>query len=190
MASPELQEFLAVLQSGDQPGIEELLRQLDPFLRQVIRMHLVDGRLRHVLSTTDIFQSLLKDFLARRAGAPAPDDRQGGLRAYLAAAVHHKVRTRMRKERRHAGNLPENQEPHDPERPASQQVEERDLLMAIRDRLSEGGRQLFDLKAQGLTWREVSETIGVPPDTLRMRLRRAVAAALDDLGHGNSGHAS
>ena len=56
MASPELQEFSQVLQSGDQPAVEELLRQFDPFLRRVIRLLLIDGRLRRAVDTTDIFQ--------------------------------------------------------------------------------------------------------------------------------------
>ena len=38
MATPELQEFFEVLQSGDQSAVEELLRQFDPFLRRAIRL--------------------------------------------------------------------------------------------------------------------------------------------------------
>ena len=64
MASPELRRFLQILQSGDQQAIEAVLHELDPFLRKIIRLRLLDGRLRRVMDTTDIFQSLLKDFLS------------------------------------------------------------------------------------------------------------------------------
>jgi hypothetical protein len=40
-----------------------------------------------------------------------------------------------------------------------------------------------------LSWAEVSEQTGDEPDTLRMRLRRAVAAVLVELDHGDSRHA-
>jgi DNA-directed RNA polymerase specialized sigma24 family protein len=189
MDSSELQQFLAVLQSGDAQAVEALLDRLDPFLRPIIRLHLLDGRLRHVADTTDVLQSLLKDFLARRPGNAAAEHFPGGLRAYLAAAVHHKVRTRLRKERRRAGCLPEGWEPASSQPPVGGQAEARDLLGAIRARLAEGQRRLLDLKAQGLTWSEVAEKLGVPSDTLRMRLRRAIALALDDLGEGGADHA-
>src|SRR5262249_7044817 len=41
MPSPELSEFLSVLRSGDQQAIQNLLRQLDPFLRSVIHLRLI-----------------------------------------------------------------------------------------------------------------------------------------------------
>ncbi len=72
MPTPELQEFLARIQGGDEGAVEAMLRELDPFLRRVIRMRLLDGRLRRAVDTTDILQSLLKDFLRQpAAGEPA-----------------------------------------------------------------------------------------------------------------------
>jgi DNA-directed RNA polymerase specialized sigma24 family protein len=191
MDSPELQEFLAELQSGDRQAVEGVLDELGPFLRQVIHMHLLDGRLGHVLETADILQSLLKDFLARREfGLDAADRERGGLRAYLVAAVHNKVRTKMRKERRHAGSLPPEWEPDDPRLSATKDVELRDLIAAVREGLSDGNRRLFDLRVQGLTWADIAERTGDQPNTLRIRLRRAVTAVLHDLGHGDPTHES
>src|SRR5437870_4797385 len=120
MATPELKEFLTRLRSGDRQAVEELLRELDPFLRRAIRLRLIDGRLRRVLDTTDIYQSLLKDFLSQEH---PPVETSAGLCAYLAAAVHHKIHTRTRKERRHAGSLPEDWDPVGLEASACQQVE-------------------------------------------------------------------
>src|SRR5262249_16884785 len=79
---------------------------------------LLDGRLRHLMDTTDIVQSLLKNFLYQgvKEGPTAQDT--AGLCAYLAAAVHHKIRTKTRKEHRHKGSLSEVQEPVCSEPPA------------------------------------------------------------------------
>ena len=186
MAAQELSEFLAVLRSGDRHEVEKLLCDLDPFLRRVIHLRLIDGRLCHVLDTADIFQSLLKDFLSQEH---PPVETSAGLPAYLAAAVHYKILTRKRKERRHAGGLPEDWEPVCPEQPAGRQVEDQDFSQAIRARLSGEKRLLFDLKSQGLTWTEIAAKLGGTADALRMRLSRAVATVLSELGHAELSHA-
>jgi DNA-directed RNA polymerase specialized sigma24 family protein len=115
MPAPELQEFLAKIQGGDGGAVEAMLQELDPFLRGVIRLRLLDGRLRRAVDTTDILQSLLKDFLRQPAAGERAETSSAQLCAYLAAAVRHKVQTRLRKERRHAGSLPEEWEPASPE---------------------------------------------------------------------------
>src|SRR5207247_6652478 len=103
MAAPEFQKFLAVLRSGERHAIEELLRQLDPFLRRAIRLRLIDTRLRRAVDTTDILQSLLKDFLAQKKNDHPSAGASGEMCAYLTAAVRNKIRTRLRKECRHMG---------------------------------------------------------------------------------------
>jgi DNA-directed RNA polymerase specialized sigma24 family protein len=182
MPTPELQEFFALIKSGDESAVEAMLEEMDPFLRRVIRMRLLDGRLRRAVDTTDILQSLLKDFL--RQGAPGEPEESSSdqLCAYLAAAVRHKVQTRLRKERRHAGSLPEEWQPASPEPDVGKPVEDQDFALAIRSRLDESTGSLFDLKAQGLTWQEVAAKVGGRADALRMRLNRAVAAVLTELG--------
>jgi DNA-directed RNA polymerase specialized sigma24 family protein len=182
MPTPELQEFLAKIQGGDDCAVEAMLREWDPFLRRVIRLRLLDGRLRRAVDTSDILQSLLKDFL-RRPGAGEPSEASPAeLSAYLAAAVRHKVQTRWRKERRHAGSLPEEWEPASLEPDVGKRVEDRDLVEAIRSRLDESTRSLLDLRAQGLTWQDVAARVGGGADALRMRVNRAVAAVLTELG--------
>ena len=62
MFAPELQEFFALIHGRDERAVEAMLRETDPFLRRVIRMRLLDGRLRPAVDTTDILQSLFRDF--------------------------------------------------------------------------------------------------------------------------------
>lgn len=182
MPTPELQEFFARIRGGDEEAVEAMLREMDPFLRRVIRMRLHDGRLRRAVDTTDILQSLLEDFLRQPAASERAATSSAELCAYLAAAVRHKVQTRLRKERRHAGSLPEEWEPAGPEPDVGRRVEDRDFAAAIRSRLDESARLLLDLRAQGLNWHEVAAKVGGRADALRMRLNRAVAAVLAELG--------
>jgi DNA-directed RNA polymerase specialized sigma24 family protein len=66
-------------------------------------------------------------------------------------------------------------------------VADRLLLWDLRDRLPPAERDLFDQLASGRTWREIAAATGDNPDTLRMRLRRAIARtglAAGEVGHG------
>ena len=182
MPTPELREFLAKIQGGDGEAVEAMLREMDPFLRRVIRLRLLGGRLRRAVDTTDILQSLLKDFLRQPVAGEPAETSSVQLCAYLAAAVRHKVQTRLRKERRHAGSLPEEWQPASPEPDVGKRVEDQDFAAAVRRRLDASARLLLDLKAQGLTWPEIAAQVGGRADALRMRLNRAVAAALTALG--------
>ncbi len=101
--------------------------------------------------------------------------------AYFAAAACHKIQAKLRKERRRAGSLADNFEPVSPEPPASQRSEDREFVEAVRERLGEDRRLLFDLAMNGLTWNEISAIVGGKPDALRMRLRREIAAVLSEL---------
>ena len=40
MPTPELQEFFAKIQGGDEGAVEAMLQEMDPFLRRVIHMRL------------------------------------------------------------------------------------------------------------------------------------------------------
>jgi DNA-directed RNA polymerase specialized sigma24 family protein len=183
MPSAELQQFLATLRGGDSQAVDEMMRQLDPFLRRIIHLRLIDGRLRHITDTADIFQSLLKDFLSQ--DHPSVET-SAGLRAYLATAVHYKIQTRKRKERRHGGHLPDGWETVSSESPAGGHADDQDLCRVIRSRLPEVARRLFDLKAQGLTWAEIAAQVGGQSDALRMQLTRALAPILSELREGRS----
>jgi RNA polymerase sigma-70 factor (ECF subfamily) len=216
MASAEVQQFLETLRTGDSDAVERLLRQIDPFLRRIIRQRLIDGRLRRVVDTTDVLHSVVKDFLARTRSRPGPaaDDAErtplpasgeeadrvssstgqfsaspNALGAYLAAAVCHKLQTRSRKEKRNLGSLNPEWEPASSDSSPSHLVQEQDFKEAIRARLSEHRQRLFDLKTQGLTWDEIAERVGGRADALRMRLTRSIAVILRELEGAEVGHA-
>ena len=187
--TPELQEFFAVIQGDDEQALEKMLQELDPFLRRLIRLRLRDGRLRRTVDTTDILHSLLEDFLRQPAAGEPAETSSAELSAYLAAAVRHKVQTRLRKERRHAGSLPLDWDPASRGPDICKRVEDQDFAAAIRGRLDASTCLLLDLKAQGLTWPEIAAQVGGRADALRMRLNRAVAALLDEPADKGQGHA-
>jgi hypothetical protein len=182
MPSPELQNFLAVLRAGDPEAVGRLLDEVEPFLRRVIHLRLVGGRLGHITDTTDVLQSLLKDFLFQAVRDPAGPG-AGGLHTYLAAAVRYKILRRLREEARHAGVPPGECKPVSPGPPPDRLAESRDLFEAVRARLPERSRRLLDLRARDHTWAEIAELESDRHDVLRIRLNRDLAGALARLNH-------
>jgi DNA-directed RNA polymerase specialized sigma24 family protein len=178
MTMPNLSDFFAALQSGDEQAVAEMFRAIDPFLRRTIHLRLIDGRLSHVAHTTDILQSLLKDFLARKENAPTPDGDSGALCAYLANAVRNKVVAKYRKEDRRTGGLPADWQGAGAESAETLRIDAEDFNRVIRDRLPEPDRVLLDLRTEGRTWPEIAAQVRGNPDALRMRLTRAVAAII------------
>lgn len=184
MGDTEFRDFFEILRSGDPEAVNRLLSELDPVLRRAIRLRLLDRRVRRIADTADIFQSLLKDFLGREAADGAAAASTSKLQAYVATAAHHKITSKLRKERRRVANLDDVAEPVSADSPAEKNVEDREMVDAIRGRLSEENRRLFDLSRQGQTWRQTANQIGGNPDTLRIQLRRSIVVALSEIRHG------
>jgi DNA-directed RNA polymerase specialized sigma24 family protein len=188
MREAEFHKFLEILRSGDDEAVDRLLSDFDPYLRRAIRTHLFEQRARRVVDTADILQSLLKDFLQRKGTEEAAVSSQK-LRAYLNAAAQYKVASKVRKERRRVADLADVPEPASRESPPEKSIEDRELIDAIRQRLDERDRRLFDLSRAGRTWREIAIETGGQPDSLRMQLRRSIAAAIAETRPEGSSHA-
>jgi DNA-directed RNA polymerase specialized sigma24 family protein len=186
MAIPEFSEFFAVLRSRDAAAIEKMLNELEPFLRRVIHLRLMSGRPLPIVDTTDVLQSLLKDFLQKTAEGTGPAERSGQLAAYLKAAVHRKVSGKARKESRNVGGLPDGWDVPGPDADVARRIENDDLFEALRARLGDSERQVLELRARGLTWDEIGVRLGAKPDTLRIGLQRSVAGALAAMGLGEA----
>ena len=180
MSDAEFQNFHEFLRSGDAEAVERLLSDLDPFLRQVIRRQLFDRNARRIVDTADVLQSLLADFL-KQQGTDQAAVSAGRLKGYLVAAARNKIASKARKERRRTADLDGIAEPASADPSSSQQVEDRDFVESLRNLLSEENRRLFELSQQGRTWRQIADEFGGRPDSLRIQLRRAIAAALAEI---------
>jgi DNA-directed RNA polymerase specialized sigma24 family protein len=80
-------------------------------------------------------------------------------------------RPEMREEDQHAGRGPD----HDLPATVAYQPASEELLRAIRERLPQKEAKIFDQRASGLTWTDISRACGESADVLRMQLTRTVA---------------
>lgn len=60
-------EFLRRIRAGDEHAAAELVRRYEPAIRLEVRLRLGDPRLRRVLDSMDICQSVLASFFVRAA---------------------------------------------------------------------------------------------------------------------------
>ena len=63
----QFRELIRRVRNRDEEAASELVRRYESAIRRVVRIHLRDARLRRVLDSTDICQSVLASFFVRVA---------------------------------------------------------------------------------------------------------------------------
>src|SRR5262249_14753889 len=144
--------FLDRIRAGDQEAAAELVRRYEPVIRLEVRRRLNDPSLQPLFDSMDICQSVLASFFVRAAVGQFDLDQPGQLLALRGARARNKLamqrrpqpRQRRDSRRRVANSEEVLEECRDGPSPESLATG-RDLLQAVRERLSEEERQLADL---------------------------------------------
>jgi RNA polymerase sigma factor (sigma-70 family) len=188
--------FMRRIRAGDEQAARELVERYEPVIRREVKMRLRDPRLYRRLDWTDICQSVLASFFLRAASGQYDLNEPDQLLRLLVVMTRHKL---SQQERRHRADkrdyrLSEEHEPADlQEKPGveptpSRLVAGRELLEALRGRLTEEERMLADLRGQGYEWAEISARVGGSPQARRMQLARAVRRVERQLEGCEAGH--
>lgn len=182
MADAPLPELMRRLAEGDQDAASELVRRYEPEIRRAVRVRLTDPRLRRVIDSVDVCQSVFANFFLRAAVGEYDLNQSGELAALLAAMARNKLLDQVRRmqslkrdQRRMELPTPSAMEALAESSPGPDELAaERDLLAEVRKRLSSDERQLADLRTAGYEWGEIAEKLGALPDGLRKKLTRAL----------------
>jgi RNA polymerase sigma-70 factor (ECF subfamily) len=178
------------VRSGDPAAAADLVRRYEPAVRRAARLQLRDPRLRRILDSVDVCQSVLASFFVRVASGQYELDRPEQLLRLLAVMARNKLASQARRAyvlRRKA--RPEEigeSEPLSPLPDPSQLAAWRDLLQVVRGRLTVDERQLADRRALRQEWTQIAAEVGGSPEALRKKLARALDRVsrqidLDDL---------
>jgi RNA polymerase sigma-70 factor (ECF subfamily) len=185
MEKENFAKFLVAVRAGDAQAAEELVRRYEPYLRRVIRLRLDDPRLRRVLDSVDVCQSILAVFFAEAAYGRFELQTPEQLGSLLTRMAINKLIAEARSNHRHQGGLPDEWDPADPRPSAEQRAADRDLLEAVRARLTPHERTLFEQsKVHGRTWEAIAQEMGESASALRLCLARARARVRRELGAG------
>jgi RNA polymerase sigma-70 factor (ECF subfamily) len=183
-------ELMSRVRAGHPDAAAELVRHYEPDIRLEIRVRLrvQDRRVRRMLESLDVTQSVLASFFAGvTAGRFAPHNPQQ-LLALLVTMARNKLLSKVRDQRRQRRDarraLSLNTALHDvpalSERP-SQVVSNQELIGEFHKRLSVDERLLADLRADGQPWTAIAARLGGSAEGRRKQLERALARVAREL---------
>ncbi|WP_337176861.1 sigma-70 family RNA polymerase sigma factor [Paludisphaera sp.] len=172
----QLADFLTRIQHGDQAAARELLQRYESEVRLVVRRQL-PRLLRSRFDSLDFLQSVWGSFFRRMRDAPAEFEDSRHLVAFLARAAKNKVIDEYRR----AASLKNDMHREEPlwgdgDRPrevaapidspseVAQAHEAYDRLHAL---LPRERRTMLELKAQGLSSKDIGERLGVSERTVQ-----------------------
>ena len=189
-AEEPFHELLKRVRAGDQEAAAEVVRQYEPEIRRVVRMRLTDPRMRRVLDSMDICQSVMANFFVRAAAGQFDLDTPDQLLKLLATMAKNRLLnhvSRQQAERRDQRRVrSDGDEALDlvasPEETPSQIVSGEELLRQAQSRLTKEERRLAELRTQGESWASIAKTIGDSPEALRKKLTRAMDRVVAELG--------
>ena len=182
----ELTNFLRRIQAGDEAAARELLRRFEAEVRLVVRRQL-PRLLRSRFDSLDFLQSVWGSFFRRMRTAPTEFEDSRHLVAFLARAAKNKVideyrRAASRKQdmRREEPIWSDGDKPRDLAafgETASQVAEAREAFDHLRNLVPEERRAILELKAEGLSSKEIGDRLGISERTVQRvleELRRRI----------------
>jgi RNA polymerase sigma-70 factor (ECF subfamily) len=158
-------------------------------------MELTDPRLRRVIDSVDVCQSVLGNFFIRLATGQLDLESPTQLYSLLATMAHHRILNHARDQRAGrrdvrrvlVGNSGVLDAIADSGDTPSQIVTYEELLREALAELTPEERALADQRAAGLSWDEIARTQGESAEALRKRLTRALDRVTRLLGLGDQG---
>jgi RNA polymerase sigma-70 factor (ECF subfamily) len=178
---PSFRDLIGRVRGGDAEAAAELVRRYEPAIRLAVRARLANSKMRRLLDSVDICQSVLASFFVRAAAGQYEVDQPEQLLRLFTAMARNKLKRQAERQgaARRGGHhtqqaSPEETELADPSPGPSQVVAQRELLEKVLRRLAEEEPQLAALRALDYSWAAIAQEIGGNPDTLRIRYTRAI----------------
>jgi RNA polymerase sigma-70 factor (ECF subfamily) len=181
------------VRAGDAQAAAQLVRCYEPALLRQIRMELTDPRLRRLIDSVDVCQSVLGNFFIRLATGQLDLESPTQLYSLLATMAHHRILNHARDQ--HAGRRDVRRvivgdsgvlnAVADPADSPSQVVVYEELLRQALAELTPEERALADQRATGLSWDEIAQAQGESAEAVRKRLTRALDRVTRLLGLGD-----
>jgi RNA polymerase sigma-70 factor (ECF subfamily) len=184
----QFQDLIRRIRDRDQDAAQEVVQRYENAIRRVVRIHLRDARLRRVLDSMDICQSVLATFFVRTALGQYDLESPEQLLNLLTAITRNKLTNqanRLRAQRRDLGRVDAGGETDfllDQASDPSEQASAREILRKVRERLEGPERYLADQRALGRSWKELADELGGTDVALRKKLTRALDRVMGQLG--------
>jgi RNA polymerase sigma-70 factor (ECF subfamily) len=179
------QEFRNLMQrvrSGDGDAATELVRLYEPEIRRAIRIRLTDNRLRRMVDSVDIWQSIIGNFFVRAAAGQFELDNPTALLKLLKRMAQNKLIDKSRKPEPECHDpKPLAEVPQGGETP-SQIVANEELVAKALAMLPDDIKFLRDQRLKGREWADIGAELNDSPEALRKKLDRAMDKVAKQLG--------
>jgi RNA polymerase sigma-70 factor (ECF subfamily) len=183
------QELILRIRQRDEAAAAELLQRYESVIRRVARIHLRDARMRRVLDSMDICQSVLASFFVRTALGQYELETPEQLLNLLTTITRNKLsnqanrmRARRRDLRREVPADADIPEALDQASGPGEQASARELLGKIQAGLDDDERFLAEQRSLGRGWKEIAAEVGSTDVAVRKKLTRALDRVMTRLG--------
>ena len=189
-SDPAFAALMRRVRAGDGEAAAELVHRFEPNVRRVIRLRLTDPRLRRLLDSVDVCQSVLANFFVRVAAGQFDLETPEQLLKLLATMARNKFLNLVEKHQADRRDVRRLQAGADEALAALADVQEtpstivagQELLEQARRLMSEEERHLAEQRAVGREWADVAAEVEGSPEALRKKLSRAVDRVAAQLG--------
>lgn len=189
------QELIRRVRNRDEEAARELTARYETAIRRVVRIHLRDARVRRVMDSTDVCQSVLASFFVRTALGQYELDTPEQLLGLLTKITRNKLANQVHMLRAQRRDLRKDTNIDgavgfslvDGRSDPGEQASARELLEKVRERLGPQERYLAEARSLGKTWQELADELGGTDVALRKKLTRALDRVMVELGLEKSG---
>lgn len=175
------------VRAGDETAAADLFQHYEPEIRRDIRLRLTNPKLRRVVDSMDISQSVFSNFFIRAALGEFELESPTQLLRLLSRMATNKVIDRHRRETsRKAQDMVDEPVEHrnisDGSPTASEIVSGQELLNKFQSHLTSEEKEIAALRRDGVSWQDIGSQLGGNADALRKRLTRACNRVMSELG--------
>ena len=178
--------------TGDAGAAQRLVELYEPEIRRAARMRLKDSKLRRIVDSIDICQSVFGKFF-ETAQSPKGIDlkKPEQLLALLVTMTRNRVVDEHRRQTAQKRNTGEGVVEAVPDTVVEDSpgpktaFEMKELLDQVRSQLTPDELEIADCRHSGKTWDEVAEELSESADVLRKRLKRAIVRVRQNFEEGS-----
>jgi len=182
-------EQLRRIRTGDIDAAAQLVKRFEPELRIIARVKLNDPRLRRLVDSMDICQSILGNFFVRASAGQFDLTSPDQLRRLLYTMIRNKVTDHARRQkavRRDMGRIIEQEVDSlrlaKVEDTPSQIVSAKELVEKVRQRLTVDELAIVERRMIGQEWDSIAVELGASPEAIRKKMTRAIDRVVKAIG--------
>jgi RNA polymerase sigma-70 factor (ECF subfamily) len=180
-------ELMKRTKNGDQDAARRLVAEYEPEIRRAARLRLTNSKLRRIVDSIDICQSVFGRFFASATSDAFHLESPTQLLMLLTTMTRNRVIDEHRRQttaKRAANQVAEALEMNDfaDDSPGPRTAAAaKELLTEVRSRLSADELAIADRRNAGHSWDEIATDLNASPDSLRKRLERALQRVRNEL---------